>query len=603
MAGAVVASDSTASTTAADTTSGAAASANAATVAAANPAGVAAYSASGSVFGNVAIAGNMSGNLPSSLETATFNDMVGAVPAGTKGVGKGAKRGDITRVSDLVKLVAAISQGQPLYGFDPQVLADTFKAAKFTPKQVAQVTAGYDPNPGASGLSPQEQKTATGAAWKAITQHLSALGVAIPADDMVAPNAANAMNKLKSLGSLPLDHVPTLDAFHRQGYDISGMHNVESLISGHDSSQFAKGAPGTTASTAAVPGHPGTTTGAGLWDDFQTKWNANATTNGQTYHASMVQTLSAIGALDVSGTPTPAQVGQAYQKVMTSAATDGLSIPAEITKIAGAGPKGPEGQPLTSENVDQATVMHYANEFLGPNALTPYQAQTLANVANKNGTASTSAVDIITQGVASMAPALLAKTPGQAPAGASFLGAAYQTVQDTFAAWGLHPDPATTGKFASEAVAAGPQTPYQITALAAAQAENYAKTQAGVLYGAGVGAQANAGVTVKDQASPYLSTAAALLGSSATEMQVSDPTGKWMKWSTGGSGPGGSMTQAEWSHYLMTDPSYGFEHSQTAKDTSASAAQGLLQMMGKLPNSPNPFAGASLATATTGAAA
>ena len=80
----------------------------------------------------------------------------------------------------------------------------------------------------------------------------------------------------------------------------------------------------------------------------------------------------------------------------------------------------------------------------------------------------------------------------------------------------------------------------------------YAKQQVGSLYGEGVQQAAAAGTSVAQQAQPYLSTASALLGTPTSEMEVNDPSGIWMAWSHGGTGPGGVQTQQEWSKTLQT---------------------------------------------------
>jgi hypothetical protein len=153
------------------------------------------------------------------------------------------------------------------------------------------------------------------------------------------------------------------------------------------------------------------------------------------------------------------------------------------------------------------------------------------------------------------------------------------------AQWGIPATPELTGKLVAQVLQGGAVTsPYTISTIAQTAAENYAKTQVGSLYGDGVQQAAVAGTSVAQQAQPYLSTASALLVTPTSEMETNDPSGIWMKWATGGTGPGGTQTQAEWSHTLQTDPAYKYQQSQTAATQEGGAATGLLQLFGKLPN-------------------
>ena len=594
-----------------------------------NPGGAAAYGAATStpasagftaasgvnVFqGLVTPTGNMPTSIPSKLETTNFTDVIPGSPAHTQGFGKGSKRPDITRLSDLVKLVSAVSQGQPLGGFDVDVLANVQKQAKLTPSEMQMVVNGQaNARIGTSDLfaaTPQETQAVTKAAWKDILTHVQSLGIAVPEDLQTPPNSANVTNKLKALGNVRVEHY-TLDALGRNGYDTTGMKDVQSLISGHDAHQFATGAPGTTVTFPGSPQHNGQLSGAKLWDDFVTKWNTNpksatdpvtgkALPNATDYRTAMLTDLVAVGAIDLTaGNPTDAQVATAYQGVMQQAAAAGQTVPETFNQLAGALPTGPGPNgapvPITSENLDQAYVMHIADQILGPNSITPFQAQTLANLASKEGTSSSGAADLINEGIVSLADT---NNPSSFTNGSSFANVAYQTVEDTLKQWGITLTPQQIAQQAKQVLTAGISTPYQVTTLAQTVAEDYAKKNIGNLYGPAVSALAQSGVNVATQAAPYLSTAATLLGTPASELDVTDPTGKWMKWSQGGTGPQGQMTQAEWAQYVMHDPSYNYDTSQTAKNESAAGAQGLLTLFGKLPSSaPNPFGSAgNLAT-------
>jgi hypothetical protein len=616
-------------TAAADTTSGAGAAALAtAPGAAGNPGGAAGYAdvtstaattANGNVFANLTIpTASMPTALPPGLDGLSYPMITttaaqAAIPIGT---GKGAKRPDLTRLSDLVKFAAALDNslktGQlMLPNLNPGTVDDVLKQSGFSAKDreafaatLAHPRGVQQDNPGIH-LNEAVMSQVFPQLWSDIITHVKGMGIAIPQDDLAAPNVDNMLTKLQSLGALRLDQ-PTIDALERQGYDTKGLRTVASLITGHDAMQFARGAPGT---TTAVPGVAASTTktqesASSIWNQFVNNWNANPTTvTGQKYRDAMVTDLVAVGALDTtSGNAiTVEQVQQAYATVFQQAAKDGISITQELEQtLPQSLPTGPGGVPLADMNLSQAYVMHVADQILGPNSITPFQAQALANVAQKEGTGTAAAADLIQQGVVSLYDPKNPQTQG-----ASFAATAYQTATDVLSEWGIPANPQTLAPLVTNIVkqtlAAGVTAPYQITTLATAAAEEYAKTQAGSLYGEGVGKMANQGVSVSQQAQPYLATAADLLGVPVSQMSVADPSGKWMKWAEGGTGPGGTMTQAQWAQYLMQDPSYNFQQSKPAQNAYAQGANGLLSLFGKLPAAPNPFQGGGISLPTVGA--
>lgn len=588
-----------------------------------NPGGAAGYegnsqsiqlsSNTASVFsGLTAPAGNMPANAPSGFDQLEVPTHIAGSPASrAANVNKGVKSPNITRLSDLVKLVNAVANGQSLQGFDPQVIADVAKQARLTPAQTAALTAGGgDSDQGGSTLVQQEltpeiTKAVTGAAWKDITTHLSRLGVSLNAYPGIEkpPNAYNIGNKLDELGGVRLE-APVTNHLKSQGYNVDGMTDVKSLVSGHDSQQFATGAPGTPQTVPAVPARNGKTNAEALWNQFVTDWKDNPKTNGVSFQDSTVQSLVAIGALDITGgAPTIDQVATAYQKVVAGAASDGVSVPQEFTKLEGQVPPGPQVpgggvEDINTANVNQAFILHYADQLLGQNAITPYQANVLANVASKAGT-STPATDLINQGIIGLYQQKLQNDPTSATTtGASYAAIAYQNLQDQLSQQGVQATPQMMAQLVTQVLTTGVDTPYQISTLAQTAAESWAKDNIASVYGPGVAQAVNAGTSVQSQAQTYLQTASALLGTPPAEMDIADPTGKWMKWSEGGTGPGGTMTQQEWSHYLQTDPTYNYGTTQTAKANMASATDGLLQLFGKLPTGSSPFAGAASSTAS-----
>jgi hypothetical protein len=587
-----------------------------------NPGGAAGYegnstsiqlsSNTASVFsGLTAPAGNMPANAPSGFDQLEVPTHIAGSPA-SKGanVNKGVKAPDITRLSDLVKLVNAVANSQSLQGFDPQVVADIAKQAKLTPGQIAGLTAGGGEDQGISTLNeelltPEVTKKVTGVAWKDITTHLARLGVSLNAYPGIEkpPNAYNISNKLRELGGVRLES-PVTTHLKAQGYDVEGMTDVKSLVSGHDSQQFSTGAPGTPQNVPATPARNGKTNAEALWNNFVTDWQGNAKTNGVSFQDSTVQSLVAIGALDITGgAPTIDQVAAAYQNVIKQAATDGVSVPQEFTQLEGQVPPGPAipgggTEDINTANVNQAFILHYADQLLGQNAITPYQANVLANVASKAGT-STPATDLINQGIIGLYQQKLQNDPTSATTGgASYAAIAYQNIQDQLSQQGVQATPQMLAQLVTQVLTTGVDTPYQISTLAQTAAEAWAKDNIANVYGAGVAASVKAGTSVQQQAQTYLQTASSLLGTPTSEMNISDPSGQWMKWSEGGTGPGGTMTQQEWSHYLQSDPTYGYDNTQQARTNMASATDGILQLFGKLPSSSSPFSGAASSTAS-----
>lgn len=582
-----------------------------------NPGGASAYGAGlastgVNVFqGLVEPTGNMPTSLPSDLEQATFPDIIPGSPAHQRGFGKGSTRPDISRLSDLVKLGASIASGQmlqhqpgmgPSAQFSDKLLDDVFRQAGLSGEQQQQLKEGGAGGDQIASLSAGMHKAVQSAyttIWRDINTHLESLGVAVPDDLRQPPNPANMISKLKALGNIPLEH-PLVDALQRNGYETSNMVNVSSLISGHDSQQFVTGSKGLVTTIPGTPAHAGDATGAALWDDFVTKWNTNqkvqtdpltgAARGGVDYRTAVLTDLVAAGAIDLSsGNPTDAEIANAYQQVMASAAGDKLTLPQEFQKLFGSIP--------AETNLDQAYVQHVADQILGPNVLTPFQAKALTNMASKVGTGSSAAADLINEGIVSIYLNDLQNGGNPISTGSSYAAMAYQTINDTLTQWGVPTTPAQIAKLAGTVLQSGINTPYQVVDLAKSNAESFAKGQVGHLYGAGVGAQANAGIDVATQAAPYLQSASQLLGTPTSEMALADPTGKWMKWSSGGTGPGGTMTQAEWAQYVMHDPTYNFDQSQTSRNEMAAGANGLLTLFGKLPSTaPNPFGSASLAS-------
>ena len=503
-----------------------------------------------------------SGNMPANAPASFSNTKVSVSPGKTPDPG---------RLSDLMKIMHAIAIGHPLDGENPAALADMAKNAGLSPQAAAALKNG--------GGSPANKEAAIKAAWKGIQTQLVNLGIPSSALQRAgistSPTVANAANKATEVAKLPLENT-TLQYFKSQGVDITGVTNVDKLVGLHDGGVTLSGAVTQQGATLASQ-----------YDQFVTDWNSN----DNNFRINQMQDLVGMGALDISnGTPTASQVAEAWQNVATYAAQNHMTIPGAMGVLEGGPPRGePQGQvtlpgggtqDINKENINQAEVFHLADQILGPGVMTSYQATTLANLASKAGTGSGAAQELLLSGVTSLFDP---NNPHQVGEG-SYAGEAVADVNTALAEWGIPTTPGLAGKLVQQVLQTGVDTPYQISSLAASAAQNYAKENVTALYGAGVGAAAANGVSVAAQAQPYLASASALLGTSVDEMRVNDPSGLWMKWASGGTGPGGTKTAQEWQQQVMTDPTFKFQGTQEAGKLDSSAGSFLLQLLGKQPS-------------------
>lgn len=81
--------------------------------------------------------------------------------------------------------------------------------------------------------------------------------------------------------------------------------------------------------------------------------------------------------------------------------------------------------------------------------------------------------------------------------------------------------------------------------------------------------------TLSQIAEPYLSEAGNLLGLSPAQMDITDP-----KWSAFLAGPNGPLSKDEWNRVLKTDPKYGWDRSDKARQEFASIGDELLAAFG-----------------------
>ena len=532
-------------------------------------AGSATATAGATVFsGLTAPSGNMPANAP-----AGFNDTrVSVSPGNTPDPG---------RLGDLMKLIHAVAIDHPLDGFDAAVVGDVGKNAGLSPQALAALRGGT--------ANDANREAAIKAAWKGVQTQLTNLGVPGSAIQKYgisqAPTVANAVNKLKEVTSIPLENT-TLQYFQSQGVDVTGVNNIDKLVQLHDGGVKLTGEVTQQGATLASQ-----------YDQFVSDWNAN----DNNFRINQMQDLVGMGALDISnGTPTAAQVAAAWQNVATYAAQNKTTIPAAMAQLESHEPQGQVTLPgggtenINKESINQAEVFHLADQILGPGVMTSYQATTLANLASKAGTGTGAAQELLLSGVTSLFDP---NNPHQVGEG-SYAGEAVADVNTALAEWGIPSTPGLAGKLVQQVLQTGVDTPYQISSLAASAAQNYAKENVGSLYGEGVAASAANGVSVAQQAAPYLAMYSALLGTNVADMNVNDPSGLWMKWATGGTGPGGTKTIQEAQTQAMTDPAFKFNQSAEAGKLDQSAASNVLQLLGKQPTNLPTLATAPAAAGT-----
>jgi hypothetical protein len=100
--------------------------------------------------------------------------------------------------------------------------------------------------------------------------------------------------------------------------------------------------------------------------------------------------------------------------------------------------------------------------------------------------------------------------------------------------------------------------------------EDAMREQAKVLYPTAA-AQLDKGLTVQDVVAPYTNMAATELGINPTDISLTDP--KWTRALTGQNGT--MMSAADWMNTVRSDPTYGWDRSQSAKTTALSMAQNI----------------------------
>ena len=530
--------------------------------------------------------------LDPSLSGVDYQENIHGSPAVPKGAHKGEKDGDLTRISDLVKIAATLSMKGDPTNLNSATLADVYKQAgvKMPSGGAASILGDVADTLAPHGahfighyfektpLSDADRLKIVQATIKDLHGHLERVGIPSgPGLFNVPKNLADAHHEVAQLGNVPLDPT-TLNRLSRQGYNIDRIKSVRDLVSQQDT--LAAGAPGSPGSSATV-GSPGPVPASQVYRDFQKGMGDAA------QRTAYVDELSATGYLDTTTTaPTDQQVAEAYQKMMDAASkagTDPASFLAKQINASGA-----------TESVDLAYVNHVAAQ-IGV-TLSPTTAQ---GIANQIGTAGTTGAYTDDRVWAEVGSHYDYNQQGGAGSQTGFAAFAEQNIRQEYANEGVAitdnqaaalTQQVITGKDPKTGqVGGGPTSIYQVGDTASAQANELARQQAIQLHPY-FADQLKQGTTYKTLMDPYLQTAANTLGVGVSDINLTDP-----KWSPG-SDTGQALTPAQYATKLMTDPQYGYTSSQPAKATAAAGAAGLLQLFGKMPSG-NPF-GSTASTST-----
>ena len=532
--------------------------------------------------------------LSPSLRSADFTESIANSPATPKGWGKGDKEPALTRLSDLVKIINTLATNGNEADLNQDALDQVYKQAGQA--RVATGVSGLidkgafvathvgldTSNAAAAGQYDAKQQAIREAvyeqAWKDMVKHADQV-MGVPGTLRTAPAIQDAPKALQTLGSLPLSQSLRIE-LQRKGFTgaASEGYDLSDLVKDHDT--FVRGAPGS-------PGVPATsttmkTTGSDYYQQFMDGLGGKSSNN-------ITNEMIATGNLVVptSGKLTDADIGKAFQSVMSASLAQGVSPSTLLTTQLGS-----MGLPDANLTENQAYVEHAVQQIGGPGALTAQQENAIANgIAGAGGVSTASGEDWVIQQVTDAAANNIntAVTHGKAPTNYNgWALAASEAIRTQYENMGIAISPDQLAQQVSNVL-----NDSSVTSIYAAgdagtdQGSQAARDQAEQLFPS-LKSQLQAGVSLGGSgglAAGYLSTAANLLGISTSDMPTSDP--KWTAWADGPNGT--QMTQQQWAQKIMTDPTYGFQSSQTSKNANASAANGLLTMMGALPSGGAPF--------------
>jgi hypothetical protein len=535
--------------------------------------------------------------LPQDLSDWDYGSSITKNPAVPGGKGKGEKESALTRTSDLSKIIYVLATNGDEHSVNQAALNDVYKQAG-EERPHTGISAGMDrlsaallrggPFQGAVKDTPAfllAQRTKVyQVAWKDYVKHLSQV-TGVPSNYQKPPPIGKAVTALKQMGNLPVS--PALqNELKTVGFQDAGRvgYTLGDMIKDHD--EFMKGAPGSTGTPASE-----TTvkqSGEDYYNDMMNSYNS-----GTSQAKSWVTDLQAMGYLSMGSTqPTDAEVGGAAQTLLTDAKNANLSPAAYIAQNLGAEKAAGIPEPGSTE-IDNF-ITHLVAQVGVP--LSQSQIQSISNAVTTGGGVDSSAgEDTALQYVTGYANANLEAQvkAGNAPTTYSgWASIAAENIRTAYAQEGMPLTDAQVAGLVQQTMSSAPTSAYttgdQATTLAQQQARGAAMTAYPAL-----AAQINQNTSVATLAAPYLSTAQNLLGIGSQDMSITDP--KWMSWATGGQG-GAIKTPQEWATQIMSDPQYGYQTSAPAKAASAAAANGLLGLMGIVPQQ-GLGSGASLETA------
>lgn len=99
-----------------------------------------------------------------------------------------------------------------------------------------------------------------------------------------------------------------------------------------------------------------------------------------------------------------------------------------------------------------------------------------------------------------------------------------------------------------------------------------------------IATQIAAGMNTTDIVDPYNQIAGTYLGVDPKSIQTNDPSGKWGKFLDGGTDPKTGqktmMTMDQWKKTIMSDPQYGFDKTEGAKNMAGNFTSALLNSFG-----------------------
>ena len=336
---------------------------------------------------------------------------------------------------------------------------------------------------------------------------------------------------------------------------------------------------------------------------FQNQWKANLENAGllnadiNTASTSQQQnTVNKTGTLSttVAQGPTQQQVFNAYQSLLVGAAGAGQS-PSEYIQTQSTSPTTSalaNGAPSEM----YAFVQGVAQEFgVG---LTTNQINQIANFYGASASTADDPSSIEDQ-IKDAVVSLYDPTNPNNPSGVA--DTMYTDIQQAALEYQIPINSAQLGSMVKQALqGATVESMYVAADAAEASAVKQFQQQAQGLYPS-LAPQIAAGNTVQNLVAPYFNVAEAVTGVPASTMQADVASGGVSKWGAflqGGNNPSGStqpenstgktqagpqmMTLDQWKQNLMSNPQYGFQNTQGAKDMAEQMSSAILNTFGRV---------------------